>query len=204
MTDTQQMSYANYGIDVEEIDKLVRSALAGGQYRFPRNHLQAYGYEFDDLHQQAMMYVYKYSAKYDAEAGMPSTYIYRTVKSAVWHLMAYYTRKGRRDAAYATISIDRPLFAESDGDSADMLNYLGSEDFPEIAADLDYIAVPMSHRFGEVMTNVFIDIYSGDGSIVEHAEALGTNRKALSQRLNVMKHHMRHILRQTGDYAKCA
>lgn len=204
MSVVKEMSYANYGIDVEDIDKLVRSALAGGRYRFARFHLQAYGYEFDDLRQQAMMYVWRNSSNYNAEAGAASTYIFQLVRSAVGHLMAYYERSGRRDGVYDTLSIDKPMFADGDGDAAEMLNYLGTEDFPEVACDLDYITAPLTQRFGAELTAIFVDVYAGDGAVAVHAKRIGMQRRALHHKLEMMRTHMRQLLLRTGDYAKCA
>lgn len=194
------MSYANYGIDVEDIYKLVGTALGRDGAKGAIRYLRRYGFEYEDVEQHVMMTIYRYSPKYDADRGKPSTYLFKVVGAAIHHLMSHHTRVGQNAVTMATFSLDNTI-----GDGTDALSEIvGSEPFPETPADYAYIEDAIALRYGPVTARAFINVYANDVDMRKEAERVGTTYKALARRFTLCRQHLRHILRETEDYVSCA
>lgn len=200
LTEVKEMDYANYGIDVEDVYKIVGKALSKNGPRAAMTYLRKHGYEYDDVLQHVMMTAYRYSPKYDAERGAPSTYLYRVVGTAINHLMSHHTRLGQEAATASTTSLDKEI-----GDGPDTLAELvGGEPFPEIPADYDYIYDALRLRFGVDTAQAFVNVYAFDADTRNEAGRIGMGYKQLARRFTLCRQYMRHMLRESGDYAKCA
>lgn len=194
------MSYANYGIDVEDIVRIVGKALGKEGPRRALAYLRKFGYEREDVEQQAMLQAYRYSPNFDADRGAPSTYLYKVVGSTIHHLMDHHTRIGQAEVTDATCSLDKAI-----GDGGDsFMELIGGEDFPELPADYAYIQEAIALRYGADTAQAFVNVYAYGAKTREEAERLGINYKALAQRFNMCRQHLRYVLKETEDYVSCA